>query len=69
VAELKVNPDTATREELVGEVMRLLQQCNTWRDSWHGIVGANTKAFHDEIIELRAEVAKWRDIALAEEAQ
>lgn len=63
MAELKIDVDTASREDLVAEVHRLLAQCNQWRDAWHKIVRANTEAFRDELLERDRKIALLESIA------
>lgn len=43
--KLRVDLDTATREELVAEVKRLNAVVGRWEDSWHTVVEANTAAW------------------------
>lgn len=49
VSELRVDLDTATREELVAEVKRLDDVVNRWAEGWHTIVEANTLAWIDAV--------------------
>lgn len=51
--ELRIDPDTATREELIAEVRRLDEVCDRWAQAWQGIIAANAEAWQDQV--------SWRD--------
>lgn len=53
VTELRINPDTATREELIAEVRRLDEVCDCWAQAWQGIISANAQAWQHQV--------EWRD--------
>jgi len=57
VPDLRVDIETASRDELVAEVLRLDAVCNRWAESWHTIVGANAEAWGEMVIELKDRVA------------
>jgi hypothetical protein len=53
VTELRIDPDSATHEELVAEVRRLDEVCGRWAEAWKTIVHANAEAWQDQVA--------WRD--------
>jgi hypothetical protein len=54
--ELRVDLDTATREELVTEVIRLKAVVDRWSSAWQQIVKANADVWVDQVIELKSRV-------------
>lgn len=56
--KLRVNLDTATREELVAEVVRLDAVVDRWEKAWHQIVEANTAAWVEYINNRDARIAQ-----------
>jgi len=53
---IKIDLETATREELVAECLRQHDMNKNWADSWVTIVKANTQAWADHVRELEARV-------------
>jgi len=63
MSDIRVDLDTASREDLVAEIIRLHGVCETWATSWRTIVNANTEAWVDQVEEARRWEKTWRDIA------
>jgi hypothetical protein len=56
-SKIRIDLDTATREELVAEVVRLDGTCQRWSEGWDSIVEANREAWWDQVLAL------WRAAA------
>lgn len=54
---IRVDLDTASRDELVAEIQRMEAVNVRWSESWQGIVAANTKAWSDMVLEMQQRVA------------
>lgn len=52
----RIDPGTATRDELAAEVRRLEEVNQRWASSWRAIVKANTDAWVEQVTELKARV-------------
>lgn len=59
---LRIDPDTASHDELVAEVRRLDEVCATWSSAWQGIVKANTDAWLDQVQVLKRAVDALREL-------
>lgn len=54
---IRVDMETATREELVAEVVRLDAVIGRWSEGWNRIVTANTYAWGDLVTDLEGRIA------------
>lgn len=61
-SEIRVDLDTATRDELVAEVQRLNEVSKRWSEAWQGIVKANTDAWVDQVTVLSRAVDALREL-------
>lgn len=57
MGDIRVDLDTATRDKLVAEIVRLHEVCERWSRSWHGIVNANTQAWIEQVQERDERIA------------
>ena len=56
MGDIRVDLETASRDELVAEIVRLHEVTERWSSAWQGIVAANTKAWVDEVDNVRREL-------------
>jgi hypothetical protein len=59
---VRVDLDTATREELVAEIVRLDMVVDRWEKGWHQIVEANTTAWLSYVNSRDAEIDRLRGL-------
>lgn len=58
----RIDLNTASREELMAEVLRLNEVIDNWASSWQAIVQANTNVWADMVNDLQAKVRAVQDL-------